>query len=125
MKVTYITQQTWEKVYEPENKEPSLTRESDFVSIEELFAKFKLDEMFKDVYRPIAELSPEEKDVLYNGTDLDDLADEDISVQKDFIDSVVNSVSEKKTEKTAEKSEPTQTAKQDEPEQPAKQVEKE
>lgn len=117
MKITYLTQQTWEKVYEPENKEPSLTRESDYVSIEDLFAKFKANPMLADLYqafKPIAQLSPEEKDVLYNGTDLDDLADEDILVQKEFIDSVHDSIL-KKPEEKVEKENANQTVKQDDP----------
>ena len=41
MKITYLTQQTWEQVREKDNTEPSLTRESDYVPIEQLFAHSK------------------------------------------------------------------------------------
>lgn len=125
MKITYLTQQTWEKVYEPENKEPSLTRESDYVPIEELFAKFKANAVLADLYqafKPIAQLSTEEKEVLYNGTDLDDLADEDILVQKEFIDSMKEAVSELKPEEKDSKENANQTAKQDDPQPSAEQT---
>lgn len=111
MTIKFGTFQTYKYVYEPENKDPSLTRASEYVSVEELFARFKAYEGLVEVFKPIAELSPEEKDVLYNGTDLDDLADEDLVVQKAFLDEVQESLKAKKVEKD----EPTQAKPEPEP----------
>ena len=63
MTIKFMTFQTYKYVYEPENKDPSETRASDFVSVEELFARFKAYEGLVEVFKPIAQLSPEEKDV--------------------------------------------------------------
>lgn len=122
-KITYLTQQTWEKVYEKENKEPSLTRTSDYIPIEELFAKFRATDFLMEQFTPIARLSPDEREVLENDPDIDDLADADLVEQKAFIDDVLDGLAFRQAESEKEKeAEPTQP--KDEPEPPVKPVEK-
>lgn len=95
--------------------EPSLTRESDYVSIEQIFAKFGMDRnMIPVQYRPISQLSPEERDILDNATPFDELEEEDIVIQQAFIDDTLSSVKQ-----TAVEKEPTQPRAEDEPEKPA------
>lgn len=102
-------------------KEPSLTRESDYVSIEQIFAKFGMDSnMIPVQYRAIASLSPEERDILDNATPYDELEDEDITVQQEFINRTMSSLKKK----TVVEKEPTQpSAKEAAPEKPAKEPE--
>lgn len=96
-------------------KEPTLTRASDYVSIEEIFAKYGMDgNMNPIMYTPIAQLSPEERFIIENSTPIDELEDEDITVQQEFINRTLKSVVSKKEEVK----EPT-PAKEPEPEKPA------
>ena len=105
MKINYVTLQTWEPHLEPVCDLPSETRESDYESIESMFARFKVNNGVYELFKPVTDLTAEERDILDNAEDLGDLLDEDISIQKEFIDSVRSSL---KTEVKKEKEQPTQ-----------------
>ena len=63
-------------------KEPTLTRASDYVSIEEIFAKYGMDNNLNPImYKPIAQLSPDERDIIENSTPIDELEDEDRNIE--------------------------------------------
>lgn len=116
MVIKYYTHQNPPCLLGETFKEPSLTRESDYVSLENLFERFCLAGRKPTYFKGAAELSAEEKDQILNQADYADLAEADLTEQKAFIDTVNVSVNTPKQEKVVK--EPTQPAKQDVPEQP-------
>lgn len=82
---------------------PSLTRASEYESIESMFARFIGQGGLAPTYRtPTAD----ERDVMDNSLDYADLEDEDLVVQKMFIDSVAEELEKKSKKKEVEQ--PTQ-----------------
>lgn len=110
----YYTHQNPPQIMGETFTEPSLTRESDYVSLENLFERFSVAGRKATMYKGASDLTAEEKEQLLAETDIADLQEMDLSEQRAFADSVLNQVI---TEQEKGK-EPTQTAKQDVPEQP-------
>lgn len=116
MTINYYTHQNPPSLLGETFKEPTLTRESDYVSLENLFERFCLSGHKPTYFKCAAELSAEEKDQILNQADYADLAEADLTEQKTFIDTVNAAVNAPKQKE--EVKEPTQPAKQDVPEQP-------
>ena len=113
MPIKYYTHQNPPQIMGETFTEPSLTRESDYVSLENLFERFCVAGCQPTYFKGASDLTAEEKDQLLGETDVADLAEEDLTVQKDFIDSVNSSVN---APQEKEVKEPTPA--EPEPEQP-------
>lgn len=71
---------------------PSETRESDYVSLENLFERFRLAGYRPKSFVGAQGLSDEEKEALYDGADETELAEADLTEQRAFADAVLKKV---------------------------------
>lgn len=114
--IKYYTHQTPPPVLaEPESKLPDECRQSDFVPLPTLLERFIVSGAHYTEYMGAQGLSAEEKESLFESQDVEDILEDDLSVQKAFADSVLNQVVQQQDKKEKE---PTQPEKQDEPEKP-------
>lgn len=119
MTIKYYTHQNPPQIMGETFTEPSLTRESDYVSLENLFERFCLEGKQAQMFIGASQMSAEEKEQLLAETDVADLEEMDLVEQKAFADDVLNRV----IAEQERKEKPTQS--QTEPEQPKAEEQKE
>lgn len=105
MTIKYYTHQNPPQIMGETFTEPSLTRESDYVSLEHLFERFCLSGMQPQMFKGASDLTDEEKEQLLAETDIADLQEMDLSEQRAFADSVLSQVPSKQEKEVKE---PTQ-----------------
>lgn len=116
MTIKYYTYQNPPPILaEPKSSLPDECRQSDYVSLENLFERFMVSGASVTNYLGAQSLSAEEKEELFEQVTEDELQDMDIVDQKEFVDNVFSSVKEVVKEPTQPKAEPEQPKAEEKP----------